>query len=161
VTPLLIRPYRAEDAEALARLFHETVHAVAARDYTPAQLHAWSSGTVDLGAWDLRLRTGLTLVAVMDDARVGFAAFDPPDHLDLLYVDKDRQGQGVASALLAAIEAHARGFGARRLATEASLTARPFFAARGFAIVEEQVVERAGQHLRRFAMAKALAKALA
>ncbi|MEX2649076.1 MAG: GNAT family N-acetyltransferase [Alphaproteobacteria bacterium] len=151
-----VRTYRSEDAAALARLFHETVHAIAARDYTAAELHAWAPVVPDGRAWDLRLRTGVTLVAELDGAVSGFAALDPPDHLDLLYVHKDHQGRGVASALLAAIEARARAHGATRLATEASLTARPFFAARGFVVVEDQTIERGGVFLRRFAMVKDL-----
>lgn len=78
-----VRPYRPADAEALARLFYKTVHAVCARDYTPAQLAA---------AWPATVRT------------------------------------------------------------HALLTARPFFAARGYRLVRAQQVERRGVWLTNFVM---------
>ena len=52
------------------------------------------------------------------------------------------QGRGVGAALLARVEARARRLGLRRLATEASITARPFFQARGFRVIAEQQVRR-------------------
>jgi putative acetyltransferase len=47
---VIVRDYRAADAPALARLFHDTVHAIAARDYTPDQLRAWSPAVPDAAA---------------------------------------------------------------------------------------------------------------
>ena len=47
-----IRSYRAADCPLLAQLFYDTVHTVNARDYSPAQLAAWTTGSVDLAAWN-------------------------------------------------------------------------------------------------------------
>lgn len=38
--PVMIREYRPADLPAIMALFHDTVHAVNAADYTPAQLDA-------------------------------------------------------------------------------------------------------------------------
>lgn len=49
-----IRKYRPSDCRELAELFYDTVHTVNAGDYTKEQLDAWTTGHVDLEAWDAR-----------------------------------------------------------------------------------------------------------
>ena len=71
-------------------------------------------------------------------------------YLDRLYVHKDYQGQGIASALCDALEQAVSG----PYETHASLTARPFFAQRGYQVVKEQQVERKGVLLTNFVMRK-------
>ncbi|WP_037075220.1 GNAT family N-acetyltransferase [Rhizobium mesoamericanum] len=56
----------------------------------------------------------------------------------------DRQGIGAASSLLQRIEAVAKKRGLKRLFTEASLAARPFFEPRGFVVLARQSVEKRG-----------------
>lgn len=131
-----IRPYRSSDCPALAELFYQTVHTVCARDYSPEQLDAWADGRVELAAWDASFRAHDTRVAEEGDAIVGFADLGPDGYLDRLYVHRDWQGRGVASALCDALPA------ART--THASITARPFFERRGWRVVREQQVERRG-----------------
>ncbi|MGH6717906.1 MAG: GNAT family N-acetyltransferase, partial [Alphaproteobacteria bacterium] len=134
---LHIRAFREADAAILARLFHESVHGATTRDYSEVERRAWSPAIPDARAWAARMAARTTLVAEHAGVIVGFAELEPPDHLDLLYVSKDHQGLGVASALLAAVEDRARRAGATRLVTAASLTARPFFAGRGFTITAD------------------------
>ena len=101
-----LRPYAPSDCPALAALFYDTVHTVAAADYTPAQLDAWADGRPDLAAWDASFRAHRTLVAVEGRTIIGFADLAPEQgYLDRLYVHKDRQRRGVASALCAELEA--------------------------------------------------------
>ena len=119
-----LRPYRTEDCAALAALFYETVHAVNARDYTPQQLDAWATGEVDLDAWDRSFREHDTVIAEQNGSIVGFGDMDASGYLDRLYVHKDCQGRGVASAICAWLE---RRSAAAEYITHASLTARPFW----------------------------------
>ena len=98
-----IRPYRSSDCPALAELFYQTVHAVNARDYSPEQLDAWADGRVELAAWDASFRAHDTRVAVEGGVIVGFADLGPDGYLDRLYVHRDWQGRGVASALCDAL----------------------------------------------------------
>ena len=58
----------------------------------------------------------------------------------------------MGTALCDAAEACARAAGVRRLETHASITARPFFAARGYALLREQEVERGGILLKNYVM---------
>lgn len=147
---MLLRPYRSEDCPSLAELFYQTVHTVNARDYSPPQLDAWADGHPDLAAWDRSLSRYHTLVAVLDGRIVGFADMADNGYLDRLYVHKDYQGQGIASALCDALEQAVSG----PYETHASLTARPFFARRGYQVVKEQQVERKGVLLTNFVMRK-------
>ena len=93
-------------------------------------------------------------VATLENGVVGFAELEEDGHLDTLYVHHEYQGCGVASALLDRIEAEARRLGLSRLYTEASITAEPFFRAKGFSIVRSQVVEVRGHTFRNFVMDK-------
>lgn len=149
-----IRPYRSADLAEMAALFYDTVHTVNAADYTPRQLDAWATGRVDLDAWDSSFRAHLSLVAEEDGQIIGFGDLDAPSgYLDRLYVHKDHQGQGVASALCERLEAAAEG---GRVYTHASITARPFFEKRGYCVRKEQQVERCGEFLTNFVMEKIL-----
>ena len=91
---MLLRAYRPEDCPALAQLFYDTVHAVNARDYTPAQLNAWATGTVDLCAWNASFLAHRTLVAQLEGQIAGFGDIDVSSgYLDRLYVHRDFQGR--------------------------------------------------------------------
>lgn len=146
----MLRPYRTGDCPALAELFCQTVHTVNARDYTPPQLDAWADGHPDLAAWDLSLSAHLTLVAVCDGVITGFADMAPDGYLDRLYVHRDFQRQGIATALCDALEQAVPG----PYETHASITARPFFEQRGYRVVRRQQVLRKGIVLTNFVMRK-------
>ena len=157
MTPFSLRPYRDGDTPSLIALFRETIHGVADRDYSPAQLAAWAPAEIDEAVWAERQAQNDTLLAEIDGKPVGFAELAADGHLHMLFVHKDRQGEGIASALLAAMEDHARAGGHTTLTTDASLTAQPFFTRRGFRRMKEQVVERNGQTLKNCHMTKTLA----
>lgn len=146
-----LRPYRPSDCPGIAALFYDTVHTVNARDYTPPQLDAWASGEVDLDAWNASFLAHHTLVAVEGDTLVGFGDMDDAGYLDRLYVHRDRQGQGVATAICDALE---EASSAQTLVTHASITAKPFFLRRGYRVVREQQVERREITLTNFIMEK-------
>lgn len=145
-----IRPYRSSDCPALAELFYETVHTVNAAHYTPDQLDAWADGKVDLEAWDSSFREHYTLVAEEEGKIIGFGDIAADGYLDRLYVHRLHQRQGVAAALCDRLEQTVEGL----IVTHASITARPFFEARGYRLVKQQQVERHGVLLTNFVMEK-------
>ena len=151
MTPVVLRPYRPEDCGELARLFYETVHTVNAADYTPEQLDAWATGKKPLETWDRSFRANTTLVAESGGQIVGFADMDAGGYLDHLFVHRDFQRQGIATALCDALEA---GCSCLRYITHASITARPFFQSRGYRVVREQQVDCRGVLLTNFVMEK-------
>lgn len=155
---LWLRPYREEDLPTLLQLFHETVHTVAAKDYSPAQLAAWAPGVerMDQARWNSTLLAHHSLMAIWEGRVAGFADMDETGYLDRLYVHKDCQGRGVATFLVEALEAQALRQGLTTYTTHASKTARPFFEKHGYQVVKEQTVERLGTTLVNYLMEKSI-----
>lgn len=152
---MVLRRYRTSDCGSMAELFYETVHSVNAADYTKEQLDAWATGNVDLTAWDKSFLEHFTIVAEEpgDDGEkiVGFGDIDSRGYLDRLYVQKDYQRRGIASAICDELE---NAVDAARITTHASITARPFFLKRGYCVVREHQVERGGILLTNYVMEK-------
>ena len=151
-----LRRYRSEDLPALSRLFGETVRRVNIRDYTPAQVEAWSAGQADLLARDGWFRRLHTLVAEADGRIAGYGNVDGTGYLDHLFVRWDYQGQGIATAICDALEQHCRDLGLDAVTVHASKTALPFFLGRGYRVEREQQVPLRGQVLTNYAMRKVL-----
>ncbi|MCW8313484.1 GNAT family N-acetyltransferase [Sphingobacterium sp. InxBP1] len=146
-----IRRYQPSDLQQISQLFYDTVHTVNARDYSPEQLDAWASGQLDLAAWNSSFLAHHTLVAIIDEQIAGFGDMTDVGYLDRLFVHKDYQGQGIATALCDALE-HA--VDTPRFTTHASITAKPFFESRGYRVVKEQQVIRRGVRLTNYVMEK-------
>ena len=124
VDKMNLREYIPSDCAQLAELFYQTVHSVNAKDYTQEQQNAWATGKVDLRQWDASFQEHRTVVAVEDSTIVGFGDMDSSGYLDRLYVHKDYQRRGIASAICDALEASMPG---KPITTHASITAKPFF----------------------------------
>ena len=146
-----LREYTPSDCAQMAELFYQTVHSVNAKDYTQGQLDAWATGEVDLQALDESFQAHKTDIAVENDDIIGFGDMDESGYLDRLYVHKDYQGQGVASAICEELERLAAG---KTFTTHVSITARPFFLHRGYRVVRKQEVIRRGVALMNFVMEK-------
>lgn len=154
-----IRTATDSDVAMIVTLFSQSVHRIAARSYSPAQLLAWAPESPDLEQWRSRLAHLETLLADFDGVTGGFISFTSNGHIELLYTSPAFARRGVASRLYSEAEQILHSNRVTHFSTEASLEARPFFEAMGFGVVEEQIVERNGVHLRRFAMAKKVAPA--
>lgn len=150
-------PLGSTDIPEAVALFHATVHAVNARDYSPAQLDAWMPADDEHRRRLAKKLESQLLFGVRENGvLVGFGSLDCEGGLDMLYVSEIRQGLGIACALAAALEqeAHARGWCAIR--TYASLAARPFFESRGYSVVRENIAVRRGVELKNFLTEKPL-----
>ena len=87
---------------------------------------------------------------------VGFSSITPQGYLHNMFVHKDFQDKGVATVLLNEIERYAAVMGIKRITSEVSLTARPFFEKRGFVVEKEQKCRANKLFLTNFVMAKEL-----
>ncbi|WP_135506057.1 GNAT family N-acetyltransferase [Roseovarius aestuariivivens] len=155
-----IRLYQPEDAAALSRILHDAVHGLGMRDYTPAQLAAWSPTPQPPAQFAARLGDGRA-VFVAEDAALAPCAFIellPSGQIDRFYCAPGHAGIGVAAALYDHLETEARRRGLDRLTVDASAMARRFFLRQGFTELARQEVERAGVTLYNFAMAKDLSQ---
>jgi putative acetyltransferase len=153
-----VRPWLESDTVELGEMFSRSVREVASRDYRPAQIEAWVQAPGEIETWNARMRDRTTFVAAEKDRLIGFIQYDPPDHIDMTYVHPDCQRMGVASALLAALEAEARRRDVTLLNVEASITSRAFFAARGFDVITPQIVMARGQEFLNYRMSKRLGR---
>jgi putative acetyltransferase len=97
-----------------------------------------------------------TLVAEEAGEVVGFAELEDDGHLDMFYLRKDLVGRGIGRQLYQVVEREARSLGLRRIFTEASVTACPFFERQGFRVLRKQTVSRRGVAMTNFAMEKPL-----
>ncbi len=150
---MIIRQYKQSDLDTLANLFYQTVHNVNCADYTEEQLCAWTNSPESLKTKQENLSKQYTLLAEIDGETVGFGSIDKNGCLDFLYVHKDYQRQGVATALCDELEKNYS-----TITTYASKTAKPFFEGRGYYTVKEQEVERFGIKLKNYEMRKSCSK---
>lgn len=148
---MIIRKYLPSDCRYLAELFYQTVHTINAKDYTEEQLNAWATGNVDIKQWNQSLSEHFSLVAMKDGIIAGFGDIDRTGYLDRLYVHKNYQNQGIATAICDKLE-HA--FQVSKITTHASITAKPFFLNRGYKIIKEQQVIRSNISLTNYIMEK-------
>lgn len=152
---VLIRSYRDDDAPFLAAIYFNTIHNINAKDYSPEQINAWApTSSLDADDWRKKWRRLLPIIATLDQKVVGFAEFEENGHIDCFYCHHEYQGCGIGSALMKAVEDKAREFNINRLYSEVSITARPFFEAKGFRVVKEQSVNLRGVVLTNFIMEK-------
>lgn len=148
---MTIRRYKPEDCKRLTELFYDTVHTVNARDYTEEQLNVWATGNADMERWNASLSEHYSVVAEEKGVITGFGDMDETGYLDRMYVHKDYQGKGIATAICNNLEFTVH---AEKYITHASVTARPFFEKRGYKVVKEQQVERQGILLTNYVMEK-------
>ena len=146
-----IRAYRPSDCKPMLELFYRTVHTVNAADYTKKQLSVWADGKADEAAWNHSFLAHTTFIAEENGIITGFADMDENGYLDRLYVHKDYQRQGIASALCSALENKVQ---SEKYTTHASVTARPFFEKRGYRVIRKQHVLRQGIALTNFIIEK-------
>lgn len=146
-TDIAVAGYRPEDLDAVVDIFQRAVREIAGRDYPPAHVAAWSA--VDRAEWAGWRLTRPAWVARVGGSPAGFADLEPDGHLDMMFVHPGFQGMGVATALLAAVEAQARRQRSGLIYAEVSITAQPFFRRRGFrpvrpdpVVIDELTFER-------------------
>lgn len=144
------------DLKQILELFKDTVTNVNSKDYNPQQLDAWKSGAEDKARWLKKIADQCFVVAENDSEITGFGSITKEGYLDTLFVHKDHQHEGIATALVEALVAFANERNLDKIITEGSITARPFFEKHGFEVIQEQVVNRKGISINNFKMRKVL-----
>lgn len=152
----IVRQEQINDLTELQKLFVDTITTICTADYDEQQIKVWTSGVDNKQRWDEIMTKQFVLVAQHADKIIGFATLDNGNYIDLLYVHKDYQRQGVANRLYADIEAKARRLNQIVLTSDVSKTARPFFENNGFNVSKEQIVIRKGVNLTNYKMSKML-----
>ncbi|MEX0303575.1 MAG: GNAT family N-acetyltransferase [Leisingera sp.] len=153
-----IRQFKAEDAEALADVFHAAVHGIANRFYSPEQVSAWCPEVPPADAMRRKMSDGraVWVAASEGDRPVAFIDLEADGSIDMLFCHPRAAGQGAAAALYARLEAAAQRQGMRLLYVEASEAARGFFERMGFALDRRREFERRGVKIHNYRMVKIL-----
>lgn len=151
-----LKAFQEDAIDEILKLFRETIHKVNAADYSPDQLKAWAPEDLNRETWIHRLHAQYAQLAYIDDKLVGFGTLSDVGLIDLLYVHHAYQRQGIAQLIYLRLEFEAYQKKIKRLITEASITAHPFFEKMGFKILFEQEKEIRGCVLKNYVMEKML-----
>ena len=152
----ILRKGQLTDLTELKQLFADTVTTICNADYNKQQIEVWTSGIDKKQRWEDIMTKQIVLVAQHTDKIVGFTTLDNGNYIDLLYVHKDHQRQGIAQQLLNGIETEARRLKQTTLTSDVSKTARPFFEKNDFKVLTEQIVNKKGIDLINYKMTKTL-----
>lgn len=144
-----LRKYTVSDCKKLADLFFDTVHTINRNDYSEEQVNVWASGKVDLNQWNRSFCEHYTIVAELNGVIIGFGDITEDGYLDRLFVHKDYQHQGIATAICDELEQWVH---FKVLSVHASITAKGFFEKRGYVTIKEQQVERKGVFMKNYLM---------
>ncbi len=148
---MYLRKYISSDCKQLTILFYQTIHCINAKDYTKEQLNAWANDDIDLIKWNESFLKNYTIVAVDNNEIIGFGDINESGYLDRLYIHKNHQREGIATAICDKLE---NAVSAKKITTHASITAKPFFENRGYLVIKEQIVIRNGISLINYMMEK-------
>lgn len=136
-----IRKATRQDIPALKNLYQGTIMHVNSQHYNPAQVSAWAATGERITSLEKKIKEQYFYVAVTTDNTItGFASVERDGELDMMYVHKDFQGQGIATLLIQQIYDQAAALGLSTLTSYVSITAKPFFEKQGFQVVKMQEV---------------------
>ena len=148
------REYKNTDLHADMDLFYVTVHEVNKNDYSEEQLDAIAPKDANEYHWEKSLEKNHTIVVEEEDKLIAFGNIGKTGYLDRLYVHPDYLRKGIASKLVEELEEYAKKHGSHVINVTSSITSKPFFESKGYAVIEEQINERRGERLLRYLMEK-------
>lgn len=150
-----IRAAQQSDVIELRDLYKNTVLEVNRRDYSQEEVEDWASCGDDLSKIGKMIETHYFIVAVNQLLQiVGFSSITPQGYLHSMFIHKKFQSKGIATMLLEEIERYAIAEGIKRITSEVSITARPFFEKQGYTVEVEQKRKANQLCLTNFWMAK-------
>lgn len=155
MTIYLVR-YNRKYLPAIIRLFNSTIKQVNKNDYSQAELNEWIQRNPDFDSWHEKLTSSYCLLAINDEALVGFGNITTEGYLDLLYVSHAMVHQGIGRILFNALKKYAMLEEAESIYTDASITAVPFFTKMGLEAIRKQENQRNGENLINYRMVKKL-----
>jgi len=131
---IVIRHATAADAEAVHKIVLLALLETNARDYPPSVIERLLLTLPDKVASNLE--TWCAFVAIVNERVVGTGSLNGQT-VTSVYVHPDYQGRSIATKLMDAVESAANAQSQRTLSVQSSVTAKAFYAKRGFKIVQE------------------------
>ncbi|MEZ9059237.1 GNAT family N-acetyltransferase [Vibrio pelagius] len=152
-----IREYRNTDAPELWALFFNTIRNVNIQHYSQSQVEAWAPSEFSIDVWQNKMDKIRPFVVELEGTIVGYTDLQESGLIDHFFCHHEYQGRGVGSQLMSHVLSLAKQQGLKRVFSEVSITARPFYEHFGFSVVNEQTIEVRGQTMNNFVMEKQLA----
>lgn len=152
----ILRKGQPQELAAIQQLFLDTVTMICSNDYNQEQIEAWVSTVEDHIRWLDVVKKQYLLVVEQNEKIVGFGSLKKGSHIDLIYVHKDFQGQGIAKMLFSGLEQEAKRKGQTNITSDVSISARPFFEKIGFIVIKKQTVFRNDVKFKNYKMEKKL-----
>lgn len=153
---MIIRKFQPNDLHAVLKLFYDVVHTVGAKYYAQEEVTAWAPDNPDKDKWLHSLTTNYTYIAEDKGKIIGFGDMTERGYIDRLYVHKDYQGKGIASAILKKLEEEALRLHLKELTTEANIIAKKVALRQGFEIIEKYQKMHKGVEFTLYKMRKKL-----
>ena len=141
---MIIRKFEPGDEAVLFQVFYSSVHLIACRDYSLAQINAWAPADFDIQRWSDRIKKIRPFVVEVDHQIAGYADLQPDGYIDHFFVSGLFPRQGIGRCLMTRILEEAAFLELKVLSSNVSKTAEPFFSAFGFDVVERTVAKRRG-----------------
>lgn len=116
-----------DDLPEITSIYRDTIRTVNSKDYSEAQIEAWSSGADDVKKWQNRIKKFYFLVAEINNQIVGFSYLKNGYYLENMFVHKDFQRQTIGSKLLRIMESRVSMNGHEIIKSDISITALDFF----------------------------------
>ena len=154
---LEIRYVKPNDLAELQQLFVDTVSVICSRDYSDQQIEVWKATVNNTLRWQDRIENQFFIVAQIADLIVGFGSLENNSCIDMMYVHKDFQRQGIADRIYSELEKKAISQNSNTLICDVSKTAKPFFEKKGFNIILQQTKILQGVEISYYKMMKELA----
>ena len=139
-----IRKYQYGEEEYLWKIFYYTVRNVNIKDYTIEQVKAWVPDEYDKNKWDTKIKSIDPFLAVLDGKIVGYSDLQDNGKIDHFYVHHNFQRMGIGNRLMNHLINQARTKRIKKLFSEVSITAKPFFEYFKFRVAIKQEVEIRG-----------------
>lgn len=138
---MIIRVATQLDLPELAKLYSESVQAIAPGHYSSEQVKVWAAFSADPDFFCQFILEPTTFVAEAANTILGFAGIKDDGHITAVYVHRNYLRQGIGSRLLKAVLEYAQSQKINLLYSEASEFSKPLFEKLGFeAYATEQVV---------------------
>lgn len=151
---MIITEAKQTDIKDITTLFYETIQEINSKDYPKDEIDDWSSWREDIDRWAEEIEKFYFIVAKIDNKIVGIASLSADGYLDLLFVHKDFQRNGVAKNLLSEIEKKASEQQNDLIFSDVSITAKGFFEKYGFKVEKQQMKKSKEKELINFKMTK-------
>lgn len=126
------------DLNEIQELFVQTIQSVCKNDYNPDQINAWVSGVKITERWVDVIEKQFVLLAIIQEQIVGYGTLKNNNYIDLFFIHKDFQRQGIAQKIFNELEIEAKNQDSKIITSDVSITAKGFFEKNAFFVKAEQ-----------------------